>query len=118
MDPLAAAIASSLVGSVIGSALTPAPEPSPAALVRTMPQETRVGRMSPPVQSQMQWQVTIDGRVYPLSPGVQFRNEMNMIVTPAMIQQPAKVRYLVDAMGAVHRVWILSAAEARLPENR
>jgi len=119
MDPLTTAIVSSIVGSIIDTMQTPAPEPPPAsAIVRTMPTEARVGQMSPPVLAQSHWQVEIDGKPYPLSPGAQFRNEMNMIVMPSMIQQPARVRYLTDSMGAVYRVWMLSAAEARLPENR
>jgi len=73
--------------------------------------------MLPPSPSSVQWQVAIDGRVYPVSPGAQFRNEMNMIVMPAMIREPARVRYLLALDGAVHRVWMLSAAEARMPEN-
>jgi len=114
MDPLTTAIVSSLIGSAIESALTPAPEPPVAGIVRPLPETTRIGEMQPPALGQIQ----IGNTAYPLSPGVQFRNELNMIVMPAAIQQPARVRYLVDAMGAVHRVWMLSPAEARLPENR
>jgi hypothetical protein len=114
MDPITSAIVSSVIGSIIEGALTPAPQEPPMGIVRMMPEESRSGRMLPPAQ----WEVRIDGKTYPLSPGVQFRNELNMIVLPTMIEQPVKVRFMTDFSGAVHRVWILSAEEARLPENR
>lgn len=115
MDPILSAIVASIIGSAIEGVLAPAPQAPPVpGIVRTLPETAQMGDMLPPAQ----WQVQIDGRTYPLSPGVQFRNELNMIVMPAMIQQPARVRFLTDASGAVHRVWMLSAAEARLPENR
>jgi hypothetical protein len=62
--------------------------------------------------------VSIDGRIYPLSPGVVIRNEFNQAIPPVMMPAPVLVRYQTDAAGAVQRVWILSAAEAALPENR
>src|SRR5204863_601578 len=56
--------------------------------------------------------VEIDGRPVRLSPGAQIRDVSNRIVLPASMLQPALVRYLLDATGAVHRVWILSPQEA------
>ncbi|MEW6165642.1 MAG: hypothetical protein AB1642_11330 [Pseudomonadota bacterium] len=114
LDPITSAIVSSVIGSAIESALTPAPQEPAYGIVRMMPEESRRGLMLPPAQ----WEVRIDGKTYPLSPGAQFRDALNMIVMPSMIQQPVKVRFMTDYSGAVHRVWILSAAEASLPENR
>jgi len=83
-------------------------------IIRMLPEEARYGRMQPPAQ----WQVQIDGKTYPMSPGVQIRNELNMILLPTMVERPAKVRYLVDHGGAVYRIWILSSAEVQLSEQR
>lgn len=113
-DPLITAIVSSVIGSVVEGALTPTPPEPVMGIVRMLPEEARYGKMLPPAQ----WQVQIDGKTYPLSPGAQIRNELNMIVLPTMVEQPVKVRYLVDYSGAVYRIWILTSAEVRLSEQR
>jgi hypothetical protein len=114
VDPLVSAIVSSIISSVVEGAFTPPPQEPAMGIIRTLPEESRKGRMLPPAH----WEVQIDGKTYPLSPGVQFRNELNMLILPNMVQGPVRVRYLTDFSGAVYRVWILSTAEARLPENR
>jgi len=114
VDPLVSAIVSSIISSVVEGALAPPPQEPAMGIVRMLPEESRKGEMLPPAQ----WEVQIDGKTYQLSPGAQFRNELNMIIPPTMVQEPVRVRFITDFSGAVHRVWILSAAEARLPENR
>jgi hypothetical protein len=114
LDPITSAIVSSVISSAIESVLTPTPEEPGIGIVRMLPDGSRLGRMLPPGQLE----VRIDGKTYPMSPGVQFRNELNMIVPPWMIQEPVRVRFMTDFSGAVHRVWILSSAETTLPENR
>lgn len=113
-DPLVSAIVSSIIGSVVEGAITPTPPEPAMGIIRMLPEEARFGKMQPPAQ----WQVQIDGKTYPMSPGVQIRNELNMLLLPTMIERPVKVRYLVDFSGAVYRIWILSSAEARLSEQR
>lgn len=114
LDPLSAAIVSSVLGAAVESALTPSAPAPTTGLVRFFPAEAQRGVMSASVDNQ----VHIDGRPYPLSPGVVFRNEHNMVIPPMLVPTPVLVRYQTDAYGAVQRVWILSAAEAALPENR
>jgi hypothetical protein len=114
MDPLTAAIVGSVLSTATENLLTPAPAEPAMGIVRTLPGESRIGVMQPVWQGQ----VKIDGKAYPLSPGAQIRNESNLIVFPTMVQTAVRVRYQLDYSGAVHRVWILSSAEARLPENR
>lgn len=111
MDPLTAAIVGSLISSAAEGFLTPPPPAPTMGIMRSLPAESKKGVMRPPWQGQVQ----IDGKTYPLSPGAQIRNELNMIVFPTTVQSPVPVRYQTDFVGAVHRVWILSAAEARLP---
>jgi hypothetical protein len=113
-DPITAAIVSSIIGSVVEGVLTPTPPEPVMGIIRMLPEEARYGKMLPPAQ----WQVQIDGKTYPLSPGVLIRNELNMMILPTMVEQPVKVRYLVDYSGSVYRIWILSSAEARLSEQR
>jgi hypothetical protein len=115
-DPITAAIVSSIIGAAIEGALTTPPPPEPAmGIVRMLPEETKLGKMQPPT---VFMQVQIDGKTLATSPGVQIRNELNMLILPTMVQQSVKVRYLTDYTGAVYKIWILSSAEARLPVNR
>jgi hypothetical protein len=113
-DPITAAIVSSIIGSFVEGVFNPPPPEPLVGIIRMLPEEARYGKMQPPAQ----WQVQIDGKTYPMSPGVLIRNELNMMILPTMVDQPAKVRYLVDYSGAVYRIWILSGAEARLSEQR
>ena len=55
--------------------------------------------------------VELDGKPGRLSPGAQIRDAHNRLVLPASITQKTVVRYLPDASGTVHQVWILSAEE-------
>ena len=114
MDPLTALIVGSAISSAAEGLLTPAPEVPTLGIVRTLPAESIIGVMQPVWQGQ----VKIDGKTYRLSPGVQVRNESNLIVFPTMVQSAVRVRYQLDYTGAVHRVWMLSSAEARMPGNR
>lgn len=113
VGPILSAIVSSVIGSVVEGVLTAAPEEASTGIVRMLPEESRTGSMLPPDG----WEVQINGKIYPISPGLQIRNELNMIILPSMVQDLVKVRFVVDPSGAVHRVWILSAAEAKLSEN-
>ena len=114
VDPVTSAIVSSVIGSVIQNALTPAPAAPAFGIVRELPENTLKGLMQPPFRGQ----VKIDGKTYFLSPAVQVRNEMNMLVFPDMVQERVRVRYVIDYLGDVNRIWILSSAEAAQPENR
>jgi len=111
MDPLTAAIVGSVLSSAIEGMMTPAPDLSPPGIMRVLPAESQKGVM----RNLGPGQVQIDSKTYPLSPGAQIRDASNMIIFPTMAPTPARVRYQLDFSGAVHRVWILSAAEARQP---
>jgi hypothetical protein len=113
-DPITSAIVGTLIGTAVEGMLTPAPTVPAMGIIRTLPTESKRGVMNPPLNGLVQ----IDGQIYLLSPGVVIRNELNMAIPPLLMQAPAPVRFQTDAMGAVYRVWILSAAEASLAENR
>lgn len=114
VDPILSAIVSSVVSSVVQGVLSPAPEEPAMGIIRELPEAAQKGEMLPPWRGQVQ----IGGTTYLLSPAVQMRNEMNMLVFPETLQAPVRVRFTTDYSGAVNRIWILSSAEARLPENR
>ena len=112
------AFLSSVLSSVIGSAIdnaienalnAPLPMPDPAsAWARPFPDGTLRGEMDPLVEL---GQITISGISYPRAPGLQIRNERNLIVMPMAVQSTVPVRYRLDNSGAVFRVWILTQAE-------
>lgn len=113
MDPVTSTIISSIISSAVQEILTPAPMAPVFGIIRSLPVDSKTGTMNPPWEGQVQ----INGETFALSPGAVIRNDLNMIVLPMFVQSPVKVRYTIDTTGAVNRVWILSAAEAYLPEN-
>ena len=83
-----------------------------SAQLRTIPKDAVLGDLRH-LEAMV---VEIDGKPRSLSPGAQIRDPDNRLVIPASLMEKSKVRYLVDAQGQVHRVWILSEAEkAKLP---
>ncbi|MBS3935040.1 MAG: hypothetical protein KGZ43_02610 [Sulfuritalea sp.] len=114
VDPVTSAIVGTLIGAAVQGLMAPAPAPPVTGIVRHLPQEAARGMMQPPAYGQ----VRIDGRTFLLSPAVVIRNEINLAIPSAMVQAPVPVRFQTDTMGAVFRVWILSAAELGLAENR
>ena len=83
-----------------------------AAQLRTIPKEAVAGQLRH-LEAMV---VEIDGKPRSLSPGAQIRDPDNRLVLPVSLAQTTQVRYLVDSMGMVLRVWILSQAEkAALP---
>ncbi|MDP1651245.1 MAG: hypothetical protein Q8L56_00815 [Rhodocyclaceae bacterium] len=114
LDPLTSAIVSTVIGSAVQGILTPAPMEPATGIFRMLPVESRQGVMAPPWQGQVQ----IDGQTYLLAPAVVFRNDLNMIIPPMMVQSPVKVRFTIDQAGTVDRVWILSGAEVHFQYYR
>jgi hypothetical protein len=83
------------------------------AQLRTVPADAKLGQ----IRHLQEMTVEIDGKPARLSPGAQIRDADNRLVTPASLQQKEQMKYLVDGMGQVHRVWILSPREkATLPK--
>jgi hypothetical protein len=83
-----------------------------AAQMRTIPGDAKHGK----VRHLEEMTLEIDGNPQRLSPGAQIRDANNMVVLPAALSERADAKYLLDASGQVHRVWILSAREiAALP---
>ena len=63
--------------------------------------------------------VEINGERVLLSPGSQIRSIDNRIVLPSSLpQESLLVKYMTDAGGHVHRVWILSQEEAARPDRK
>jgi hypothetical protein len=85
-----------------------------AAQLRTIPKEAQLGE----IRHLASMVVEIDGKPQQLSPGAQIRDPDNRLVVPGALAEKSPARYLLDATGMVHRVWILSAHEkAALPPS-
>jgi hypothetical protein len=116
------AILASMLNSIVGSAVNTAMEnavyapPAPPELgvigARAFPEGTKKGDMEPP---QGMMEVVIGGKPYSRSPGMQIRNQQNLIIMPTTIQSKVPVRYQLDATGAVFRVWVLTRTEIASP---
>jgi hypothetical protein len=78
------------------------------AQVRAVPPEARRATMYH-LQDRL---VQLDSTQVLLSPGAQIRNADNRLILPIAIPPGSVVKFLPDAMGNVHRVWILTAQEA------
>ena len=62
--------------------------------------------------------VEVDGRRMPLSAGAQIRSRDNLFIVPMSLPRGALVKYTLDAMGQIHRVWVLTPEEAAAPDKR
>jgi hypothetical protein len=85
------------------------------AQLRSIPDDAKRGQL----RFVREMIVDIDGSQARLSPGSQIRNIDNRIVLPSALPQDSLlVKYLVDASGQVHRVWILTQEEAAKPDKK
>ena len=60
--------------------------------------------------------VIVDKKAYVLSPGAQIRDIHNRLVLPSHIRGTYKVRVKLNQQGALHRIWLLTPAEAKAPD--
>jgi hypothetical protein len=88
--------------------------PAQAQLVRQLPPLAKRGEMTPP---QPDGVVTIDGERLTLSAATLIRNTDNVIIPWQRLTEPVRVKYLLDSMGLVHRVWILTPDEIAQPDR-
>ena len=80
------------------------------AQLRTIPGDAKAGLL----RYVNDTQVAIDGVEQRLAPGAQVRDQANRIVFPAAVPAGSRVKYLLDARGEVHQVWILTPEEAAM----
>ncbi len=115
---ITASIISAIVSSIIET-IVDAPETVPAPanesmIVRNFPAGAKKGIWTSPIQQG----VIINGITLPVAPGLQIRGQDNLIILPVSLQTSIDfpVRYQLDPMGNVWRLWIISAAEFAAPE--
>jgi len=92
---------------VLAVLLAAAASDAPAQF-RTIPVDARRGVL----RHVQDMRVELDGKPAELSAGGQIRDIENRIVLPQALTERTVVRYQTDGSGKLHRVWILSRAEA------
>ncbi|MDA8108195.1 MAG: hypothetical protein M0015_06140 [Betaproteobacteria bacterium] len=95
-----------VLGALLGIAL------AAQAQLRTIPPDAKRGA----IRQVVDMVVEINGQRMQLAPGAQVRDPDNRIVLPAAIPPGALVKYKLDNLGMVSRVWILSPQEAAQPD--
>jgi len=80
-----------------------------AAPLRTIPADAR--RVTMTFTNHFS-RVIVDKKYYFLSPGAQIRDTNNRLVLPSHLRGTFKVRYQLNKEGRLHRIWLLTRAEA------
>ena len=62
--------------------------------------------------------VAIDGQEMRLSAGAQIRSRDNLFIVPMSLSPGALVKYTLDSLGQIHRVWVLTPEEAAAPDKK
>ncbi|MDX1375676.1 MAG: hypothetical protein R3357_08955 [Burkholderiales bacterium] len=99
------------IAAALGALLVAA---TAAAQLRTIPSGAERGVMS----HLSDMTVSLNGRVVRLGTGAQIRDASNRIIVPAALPPGSPVKFTLDLQGQVHRVWILTPAEAAQPDPR
>ncbi len=62
--------------------------------------------------------VEIDGETLRLSAGAQIRSRDNLFIVPMSLPRGALVKYTLDSLGQIRRVWVLTPEEAAAPDRK
>ena len=81
------------------------------AQARNIPEQAKAGAITH-LQDMI---VSINGVAVRLAPGVQIRDQNNLLIVPTAVPPGSQVKYLFDRDGMVRQVWILTPEEARQP---
>ena len=84
-----------------------------AAQLRTIPSDAKLGE----IRHLQEMLVELDGKPQRLAPGAQIRDADNRLLLPVSLTEKQSVKYLVDAQGMVHRIWVLTAEERARAEK-
>ncbi|HLX80501.1 MAG TPA: hypothetical protein VKS43_07945 [Burkholderiales bacterium] len=112
--PLPALVLALALALTAATALVPSFPAEAQLQVRTIPPEAKRGVMSH-VQAMT---VQLNGKQVSLAPGAQIRDAGNLLIVPTAIPPGILVKYLVDRLGLVTRVWILTPQEAAQPDPK
>ncbi|SFK70899.1 hypothetical protein SAMN05216302_101314 [Nitrosomonas aestuarii] len=78
-------------------------------LMRNFPMESKFGQL----KSHAYPQIKIDKETMVMGAGVQVRDANNLFIIPTMLNQTGYIRYQIDSMGLVYRIWFLTPEEIK-----
>src|SRR5215813_5805258 len=81
------------------------------AQARNIPEQAKAGAITH-LQDMI---VAINGVAVRLAPGVQIRDQSNLLIVPTAVPPGSQVKYMLDQEGLVRQVWILTPEEAQQP---
>ncbi len=79
-----------------------------AQLIRAFPPDSKLGKL----MAMRYPEIRISDQTLYLSAGGQIRGKDNLVILPTMLSEFGPIRYQMDIMGNVHRIWLLTPAEA------
>lgn len=82
-------------------------------LQRNFPPDSKLGKLTAVSFPQF----TINGQQMIMAVGGQIRGVDNLIILPSVANYIGTVRYQLDTMGNLHRVWILTPDEVKAAEH-
>ena len=82
-------------------------------LQRNFPPDSKLGKLTAVSFPQF----TINGQQMIMAAGGQIRGVDNLIILPSVANYIGTVRYQLDIMGNLHRVWILTPDEVKAAEH-
>lgn len=88
--------------------------PAFSQLQRNFPPDSKLGKLTAVSFPQF----TINGQKMIMAPGGQIRGVDNLIILPSVANYIGTVRYQLDIMGNLHRVWILTPDEVKAAEHQ
>ncbi|HNP25651.1 MAG TPA: hypothetical protein PKM20_02830 [Nitrosomonas sp.] len=80
-----------------------------AQFIRNFPLESKFGKL----KSHAYPQFKIDKEMMVMGAGGQIRDVNNLLIMPAMLNQTGYIRYQIDSMGLVYRIWFLTPEEIK-----
>jgi hypothetical protein len=98
---------------VIVIVLAVLPAPAFSQQVRNFPVDSRLGNLTAASFPLF----TINGQQMQMGAGGQIRGVDNLIILPSTANYIGLVRYQLDIMGNLHRIWILTPDEVKAAES-
>ncbi|MDR4516653.1 MAG: hypothetical protein MRK00_04610 [Nitrosomonas sp.] len=84
-----------------------------AQMIRNFPIDSKFGKL----KSYSYPEFKIDKKTMVMGVGGQIRDTNNLLVMPTMLTQKGHIRYQVDNMGFLHRIWFLTPEEIQLAKE-
>jgi len=88
---------------------------SHAQLIRNFPADSKFGQLKS--FSHPQYKIDKEKKMMIMGVGGQIRDTNNMIIMPGALNKKGYIRYQVDNMGFVYRVWFLTPEEIALAKE-